>query len=127
MLLEEDEDTLQKLEEYVAERIVEGFGEAVFELGLEHDGDSLQFTIDEWNRAYDRLQAAAKKVRADCELLITKGVGGDKEAESTTKKPSKKQGCTGKVLIRQNPARVEDVIETRIAVVGNGKFHLAKK
>lgn len=105
----------------MAERIVEGFGEAVFELGFEYSGESMQLTKDEWKQAYNRLEGAAKKIRADCELLMTKNVGGDKEAESTATKPGKDTGCTGKILIRQVPARVEDVIETRIAVVGNGE------
>lgn len=119
LLLGTDEESLQKLEETVAERIVEGFGEAVFELGSEYNGESMQLTKDEWAVSFNRLEQAAKKIRADCELLITKNVGGDKEAESTAKRPGKDVGCSGKVLIRQLPARVEDVIETRIAVVGN--------
>lgn len=128
LLLGSDEESLQKLEETVAERIVEGFGEAVFELGFEYNGESMQLSKDEWRRAYDRLEGAAKKIRADCELLMTKNVGGDKEAESTATKPGKDTGCSGKILIRQVPARVEDVIETRIAVVGNGepRIHITK-
>jgi hypothetical protein len=55
--------------------------------------------------------------------LITKNVGGDKEAASTATNPSKDKSCSGKVLIRQTPAKIEDVIETRIAVVGNGEYH----
>lgn len=33
---------------------------------------------------------------------------------------NKRVECTGKVMVRRVPAKVEDVIETRIAVVGNG-------
>jgi GTPase len=99
---------------------VEGYGEAVFELGYENNGDSMQLTVDEWQPAHDRLVAAAKNLKADCELLITKYVGGDKEAESTKGKTAKAgSGCSGKVLVRSIPSLPEDVIETRIAVVGN--------
>ncbi|KAK7426133.1 hypothetical protein QQZ08_007443 [Neonectria magnoliae] len=119
LLLDNDETSLKQLEGLIAERIEEGFGEAVFELGYEHNGDSMQLTSDEWERAYKSLEVAAKRVRADCDLLLTKNVGGDKEATSTGEKASKDKGCTGKVLIRQVPANIEDVIETRIAVVGN--------
>jgi Iap family predicted aminopeptidase len=52
---------------------------------------------------------------------LTKNVGGEVEAESTTNKPDKAGECSGKILIRRVPTNVEDVIETRIAVVGNGK------
>ncbi|KAK7210671.1 hypothetical protein V2G26_017849 [Clonostachys chloroleuca] len=79
----------------------------------------MQLTPKEWDQAYKKLVEGAKRIRADCELLITKNVGGDKEAASTTAKPSKDKSCSGKILIRQVPSKTEDVIETRIAVVGN--------
>lgn len=83
----------------------------------------MHFSKDEWNTAHARLVAAAKLIRADCELLLTKNVGGEKEATSTIAKPGKDASCSGKVLIRQVPAQIEKVIETRIAVVGNGKLN----
>ncbi|CAM1509867.1 Fc.00g002020.m01.CDS01 [Cosmosporella sp. VM-42] len=119
LLLGSDEDSVKKLEEILAERILEGFGETVFELGYEDSGDSMQLTLDEWNQAYEALEAAAKSIRADCDLLLTKNVGGEQEAASTKENPTKDKSCSGKILIRQNPSKVDDVIETRIAVVGN--------
>lgn len=121
LLLSSDEDSLKKLEDVISDRITEGFGETVFEVGFENNGDSMQLTPKEWDQAYKKLVEGAKRIRADCELLITKNVGGDKEAASTTAKPSKDKSCSGKILIRQVPSKTEDVIETRIAVVGNGK------
>lgn len=119
LLLSTDDEGLKKLQEVVAERIDEGFSETVFELGFENNGDSMQFGLDEWNTAYARLAEAAKGVRADCQLLLTKHVGGDKEAASTANSQEKVKYCSGKVLVRQTPKNIEDVIETRIAVVGN--------
>ncbi|CAI6093202.1 unnamed protein product [Clonostachys chloroleuca] len=119
LLLSSDEDSLKKLEDVISDRITEGFGETVFEVGFENNGDSMQLTPKEWDQAYKKLVEGAKRIRADCELLITKNVGGDKEAASTTAKPSKDKSCSGKILIRQVPSKTEDVIETRIAVVGN--------
>lgn len=116
-----DEASLKQLEDVIAGRVEEGFGEAVFEIGFENNGDSMQLSLDEWNRAYKTLEAAARRIRADCDLLLTKNVGGDKEGDSTSEKISKDKSCSGKILIRQRPANIEDVIETRIAVVGNGK------
>lgn len=122
LLLATDDDSLKKLEDVIADRTEEGFGETVFELGFENNSDSMQLTLDEWNKAYERLLLAAKGVKADCELLLTKYVGGDKEAASTAdNKTVKDKSCSGKILIRHNPASIEDVIETRIAVVGNGE------
>ncbi|KAL0931406.1 elongation factor tu GTP binding domain-containing protein [Colletotrichum truncatum] len=117
LLLGSEEDTLDKLKDIINERIVEGHGETVFELGFENNGDSTALSLEQWNTAYERLQEAAKRIRADCQLLITKNVGGSVEAPSA--KSGKDNHCSGKVMIRQTPATVEDVIETRIAVVGN--------
>lgn len=50
----------------MAERIDEGMGETVFEIGYENNGDCMQLSLDEWNTAYARLVAAAKGARADC-------------------------------------------------------------
>ncbi|GJN82399.1 hypothetical protein PLIIFM63780_005939 [Purpureocillium lilacinum] len=119
LLLATDDGALKKLQDLVAERIDEGMGETVFEIGYENNGDCMQLSLDEWNTAHARLVAAAKGARADCELLLTKNVGGEVEAASTATKTSKDTACSGKTLIRRVPATVEDVIETRIAVVGN--------
>ena len=120
LLLGTDDDTLHKLKDILAGRIEEGFGETVFELGYENNNDSLGLTLEEWNVAYKRLQDAAQLIHSDCQLLVTRNVGGDVEAPSASK--SKDKDCTGKVMIRRKPETVEDVIETRIAVVGNGKL-----
>ncbi|EKJ68712.1 hypothetical protein FPSE_11108 [Fusarium pseudograminearum CS3096] len=117
---DEDDEKLKQLENLVSDRLDEGFGECVFEIGYENHGESMNLTIDQWNHAYKTLQRAAKRVRADCDLLLTKNVGGDVEAASTSAGPVKDKSCSGKVLIRQTPSTIEDVIETRIAVVGNG-------
>ncbi|KAK1839369.1 GTP-binding protein 1 [Colletotrichum chrysophilum] len=112
-----DDESLKKLEDILNERITEGHGETVFELGFENNGDSMALSLEQWNAAYTRVQEAAKRIRAHCQLLITKNVGGDVEAPSA--KLGKDSHCSGKIMIRQSPATVEDVIETRIAVVGN--------
>ncbi|KAF7553660.1 hypothetical protein G7046_g7031 [Stylonectria norvegica] len=123
LLLGPDDESHKKLEDILAGRILEGFGEAVFEIGYENNGDSMQLDLDEWNQAYKTLTNVAKTLNADCSILLTTNVGGEHEGTSTTENPtkdkSKTKGCSGKVLIRQVPAVVEDVIETRIAVVGN--------
>ncbi|KAL9106144.1 MAG: hypothetical protein Q9227_008792 [Pyrenula ochraceoflavens] len=118
-LLDTSEDsgaTLQQLTGLVQSRIDEGHGETLFELGQEDNGDSMSFNVEDWNIALDRLAQSAASLKADTRVLLTYNVGGPVEA-STEK--SKMKDCQGKVLIRQAPPTVEDVIETRIAVVGN--------
>jgi len=113
---DEDESLLKKLGEVVAERVEEGHGEAVFDLGFENNGDTLGLSKAEWGLAYDRLARAAKLAHADCQTLLTRNVGDEAAVETK----SKEKDCTGKIMVRRVPATVENVIETRIAVVGNG-------
>lgn len=96
-------------------------GEAILELGCENNGDSMNLTLEEWNTAYKRLQLAAKNVHVVCQLLLTSNVGGEAEAEGAASAP-RDRGSTGKVLLRREPKNIEEAIETRIAVVGNGKY-----
>lgn len=152
LLLGDGEDAFNKLVELLTLRIDEGHGETVFEIGFENNGDTMSLTLLEWDAAMARLVEAAKKVRSDCQVLLTKNVGGEVEAESMIesdeeaaaeedekkgkektqkgkekgkekkekeKDKDKDPSCSGKILIRQHPASVEEVIETRIAVVGN--------
>ncbi|KAI1393329.1 P-loop containing nucleoside triphosphate hydrolase protein [Hypoxylon trugodes] len=116
----DDATAQQKLTDYIDERLVEGHREAVFDLGYENNGDPMHLTREEWDIALNRLNETAKKSHADCDVLLTRNVGGDVEAQSVkVGKPSKETDCTGKILIRQTPSSIEEVIETRIAVVGN--------
>ena len=108
--------TLQQLTGLVQSRIDEGHGETLFELGQEDSGDSMGFNMEDWNVALDRLKQAANSLKADVRILLTYNVGGLEEASNTN---AKMKDCQGKLLIRQTPETVEDVIETRIAVVGN--------
>lgn len=116
LLLAADDNSLQGLVDMIALRIDEGHGETLFDIGFEHNGDSMHLDRAHWDKAWARLQDASKRVSADCQLLLTKNIGGDVETHAGS---DKEKDCSGKVLIRQKPATVENVIETRIAVVGN--------
>lgn len=117
LLLDTDDASLDKLADVIAERLAEGFGETVFEIGFEDSGDSMKLGVDEFHAAYKRLVEAARKAGADCQLLLTKNVGGELDAAATPRD----RDASGKVMVRRVPRTVEDVIETRIAVVGNGE------
>lgn len=113
----EADGTLLQLSNLLYSRILEGHGETLFDLGQEDNGESMGFTKEEWDVSLDRIRRAANMLKADCRLLMTRNVGGEEEAEAHNEK---EKGATGKIMIRQRPDTVEDVIETRIAVVGNG-------
>lgn len=122
LLLDSGEDaevTLQQLSEVLQKRMLEGNGETLFDLGQEDNGESMAFSKDQWDVALDRIRRAGKILQAECQILMTRNVGGPEEVETVNEKD---KSATGKIMIRQEPETPEDVIETRIAVVGNGKI-----
>lgn len=114
------EDTLQLLRDTLQNRLLEGHGETLFDLGQEDNGESMAFNKEQWDVALDRLRRAAGSLSTECRILMTRNVGGPEEAEPII---TKERGASGKILIRRNPETIEDVIETRIAVVGNGMLY----
>ena len=118
-LLDTTEDagaTLQQLAGLLQARIDEGHGEALFDLGQEDSGESMGFSRAQWDLGLSRLNEAARSLKSDVRVLLTYNVEGPEEAET---KNEKDKACRGKLLIRQTPETPEEVIETRIAVVGN--------
>lgn len=113
------EESLNQLVDNLRGRLGEGHGETLFDLGLEDNGESMGFTKADWDIAWQRLQRAATVLSADCKILMTRNVGGRDEVENSSSK-EKDKSATATVMIRRRPDSVEDVIETRIAVVGNG-------
>ena len=111
------EDTLQQLSNLLQSRILEGHGETLFDLGQEDNGESMGFSKEQWDVALERIMQASGLLKADLRVLMTRNVGGSEEVGPVNEKD---KSATGKVMIRQAPETVEDVIETRIAVVGNG-------
>jgi GTPase len=112
------ESTLEQLSNVVQSRILEGHGETLFDLGQEDNGESMGFTKEQWLAALDRVQRASALIKANCRVLMTRNVGGEEEVGPANEKD---KSATGKIMIRQKPENVEEVIETRIAVVGNGE------
>ena len=121
LLLDTSEDaevTLQQLSQTLQKRMLEGHGETLFDLGQEDNGETMSFSKEQWDIALDRIRRAANILQAECRMLMTRNVGGAEEVETPNEKD---RSCTGKMMIRQAPETPEDVIETRIAVVGNGR------
>lgn len=111
-----DSDSLERLTIVLRSRIDEGHGETIFDLGQEDNGEFMGFDKSQWDIALDRIRQAAKNLNANCRVLLTYNVGGQEEVK---RKDDKNESAWGKVLIRRAPSNVVDVIETRIAVVGN--------
>ncbi|GAB7356593.1 hypothetical protein MBLNU459_g7321t1 [Dothideomycetes sp. NU459] len=118
LLLDKGEDadeSISLLTGVINGRLEEGRGELLFDIGLEDSGDTMGFTKEDWDFALARLQHVLNSIGADYKLLMTKNVGGDVEVEVN----AKEKAASGKAIIRRRPQSVDDVIETRIAVVGN--------
>ncbi|KAF2000863.1 hypothetical protein P154DRAFT_563028 [Amniculicola lignicola CBS 123094] len=116
LLLDPAEENVAALAEHVRGRLDEGHGETLFDLGLEDSGESMNFSEEEWAGALARLTDACEVVKADYKMLMTRNVGGDVEVGPVN---AKEKGLCGKMILRRRPESVDDVIETRIAVVGN--------
>jgi hypothetical protein len=120
------ENVVEQLKDWIKGRVDEGKGEAVLDLGLEENGETMNFSKEDWDSALARFKEAAELCTADCKVLVTKNVESKPEVKANDdtngKSVDKKQeakGCQGKVLVRRRTASINDVIETRIAVVGN--------
>ena len=114
---ETEHASIQQLQDIIHSRLDEGHNECVFDIGLEDNGDSQLLTEPEWDAALARLRGILEKLKADSRMLMTKNVpNSDVDVGNETKK---ERGCVGKAIYRRRPVEVDDVIETRIAVVGN--------
>ncbi|KAL2821537.1 P-loop containing nucleoside triphosphate hydrolase protein [Aspergillus granulosus] len=118
LLASEDkvEANVKILAEILQNRIDEGHGETVFDLGLEDGGESMSLSLEEWNSALQRLRDAADTLAAHCRILLTYNVGGPEESRVPN---DRVKGAWGKILIRQPAETVEEMAEIRVAVVGN--------
>ncbi|KAF2767714.1 P-loop containing nucleoside triphosphate hydrolase protein [Teratosphaeria nubilosa] len=114
---ESKDETVKQLQGIIENRLEDGHGECLFDIGLEDNGDSQLLTDSEWHAACKRLDAILSKLKADSRMLMTKNVPDSKVDVGNELK--KEHGCVGKVLLRRHPADIDDTIETRIAVVGN--------
>ncbi|KAL1302358.1 hypothetical protein AAFC00_002762 [Neodothiora populina] len=110
------DESISLLTGVVNGRLEEGNGETLFDLGLEDNGDNMAFTKEDWDFALARIQQVTNSIGADIKLLMTRNVGGDVEVENVNPKD---KAVTGKMIMRRRPQSVDDVIETRVVVVGN--------
>ncbi|KAE8350970.1 P-loop containing nucleoside triphosphate hydrolase protein [Aspergillus coremiiformis] len=113
---DQQEDSLQLLGSIIQDRIDEGHGETIFEVGTEDGGESMGFDLAQWDTALQRVREAAATLPAHCRILLTYNVGGPEESKVRN---DRIKGSRGKLLIRQPAETVEEMAEIRIAVVGN--------
>jgi len=116
------DDSVNQLAEYLKARLEEGRGEALLDLGLfEENGDDMGFDQKDWDFALARMIESANKEKSDIKVLMTRNVGGDGDVEVGPISAAE-TALSGKIMIRRRAETVNDAIETRIAVVGNGRI-----
>lgn len=113
---EKAEDSRKQLSDYVQGRLDEGKGEAILDIGLEDSGESMKFSLDDWIFALKRMIDASADAQADVKILMVRNVGGELDVGPLSAKDT---FSSGKVLVRRRIENVNEVIETRISVVGN--------
>lgn len=91
------------LQQKLKERIENGRGETIFEVGIGDDGGEPGLKPDEYDAAVATLQSLASTLDADCVLLRNK---------------KSEEGMTGQYLVRRRVIE-QDFLEIRVAVVGN--------
>ncbi|KAK6533560.1 hypothetical protein TWF694_002498 [Orbilia ellipsospora] len=99
------------LEVLLRRRIEEGRGEALFEVGYEDNGDPMGFSKEEYKQAYDNVVACLAGLNAQCAVLQTVDVEEGDNGDG--------KGARGKLMVRQVPRSMEELLEIRVAVVGN--------
>lgn len=109
------DDSVKQLKDLINRRLDEGSGEMIFDLGQEESGESMALKKEEWEAGAARVTSLMGELKTEQRLLMTKNIGGDLDVETAAKDTS----CSSKVLIRRIPQNLDDVIEMRIAVVGN--------
>ncbi|KAF9538163.1 hypothetical protein EC957_007133 [Mortierella hygrophila] len=135
------DDNIESLQTLLAARIREGSGETLFEIGVEEDGTPMKLSDAEYDTALATVKTAAATVGAEVAIMYEKNAGlstgapvvpeskdkEDKDANIAVEpsiapiadvidQPTYKSSY---VMIRKTPKSVEELLELRVAVVGN--------
>jgi len=101
-LVDPTPDRIEHLVSQMKWRLTEGGGEAIYEIGVEDDGNPTGLTDEEMTKSMQTLEVMAKQLSADISVLRTRDAPCGKVAE---------------VLVRRY--MTEQFVEVRVAVVGN--------
>ncbi|KAF9897146.1 hypothetical protein BX616_006105, partial [Lobosporangium transversale] len=121
-LLNPTESHLESLQNLLAARIREGSGEALFEIGIEEDGAPMNLTETEYQTAFSTVRTAASAIGAEVAIMFEKNSGPslpESTSGATGDSTDQSTGKTSYVMIRKVPKSAEELLELRVAVVGN--------
>ncbi|SAM05851.1 hypothetical protein [Absidia glauca] len=103
-LLSSQEQDILVLKDFLSMRIKEGGGETLFELGIEDDGTPMKLTKNDYDRCLQTILRVANELGVDCACI---------------NKTSRSDTYSGHLMFRIIPTSVEDMLEIRVAVMGN--------
>nr|CAD7407342.1 unnamed protein product [Timema cristinae] len=103
VLVSPDEEQFVTLQNLLKERLRDGHGETIFDIGIGEDGDESGLEMDQYEASLATLESLSIALDADCVLLRQRKID---------------QGLTGQYLVRQR-VDTQDFLEIRVAVVGN--------
>nr|CAD7258932.1 unnamed protein product [Timema shepardi] len=103
ILVSPDEEQFVTLQNLLKERLRDGHGETIFDIGIGEDGDESGLETDQYEASLATLESLSIALDADCVLLRQRKID---------------QGLTGQYLVRQR-VDTQDFLEIRVAVVGN--------
>lgn len=109
---EEDASAKEVLKGMLKGLVAEGRGETLFDVGLERSGDNMGLNEVEYRGALEQLREVAKGM--DCAVTVLLEQSGNGAGV---------EGRNSKVLVRRQPKGIEELLEIRVAVVGNGRYH----
>ncbi|KAG0334267.1 hypothetical protein BG004_000487 [Podila humilis] len=147
-LLNPTEANIESLTTLLTARIREGSGETLFEIGIEEDGAPMHLTVAEYQTALETIRSAAAAVGAEIAIMHEKNTGttntpapvaaatvptaeikGENESKSEATVVSVEPAVTSTnegevsktayIMIRNKPKSIEELLELRVAVVGN--------
>ncbi|KAL9544721.1 hypothetical protein PS6_008607 [Mucor atramentarius] len=102
------------LTDSISTRIDQGRGETLFEIGLEEDGTSMNLTQDEYNACIKTIRTVTDKLGADFANIDELNT-----LDPTAKPANSSTSDVYHLMIRKRPQSVQDLLEIRVAVVGN--------
>ncbi|KAF9100957.1 hypothetical protein BGX27_000168 [Mortierella sp. AM989] len=126
------ESNIESLQTLLTARIREGSGETLFEIGVEEDGASMNLTDVEYQTALSTVRTAATAVGAEVAVMHEQIPGSPVPATDIAAVPTTTDSAStpvtesdhatfrrSYVMIRKIPKSVEELLELRVAVVGN--------
>ncbi|GAA5797605.1 hypothetical protein HPULCUR_002995 [Helicostylum pulchrum] len=115
ILLNPTQQDIEYLTNLLSQRINQGRGEALFEIGVEEDGSEMNLSQQDYVKCIETISTVTNTLEADFADIDELN-----QIDSTTTTTARnKDNIVAHLMIRKRPKSVQDLLEIRVAVVGN--------